>query len=337
MKVIAPGKIILSGEHAVVYGKPAIALAVNRYVVASAITQVSPLVSFDLSNLAYANDLTFSSLERLKNRIKKKYHDFLLGDFKIRGVLQKPFELAQFALSLCLEILHIKLSQGIRIQVESNIPIGAGMGSSAATILSIMYAFKEHLHLPWDADAFMRLALEAENAQHGISSGLDLYVSLHGGCVYHKNKNTKPRPLPVFPMYFVNTGIPKSSTGECVERAAVHFLRSSIGDDFAHITDAVDALLQVNESTKDFQSLIQANHRLLVTIGVVPLKIKRFISTIEESHGAAKICGAGAVSGNHAGVILVVMEDVRRLKEICNMYGFEILPVAIESRGVHVV
>ena len=99
----------------------------------------------------------------------------------------------------------------------------------------------------------------------------------------------------------------------------------------------MDALLDVNGSTKDFQTLIQANHRLLVAIGVVPLKIERFISTIEESGGAAKICGAGAVSGNHAGVVLVVMEDVSRLKEICAAFRFDILPVSIETRGVHVV
>ena len=52
MKVLAPGKLILSGEHAVVYGKPALAMAVNRYVTVTASPQLLPFISFDLSDLA---------------------------------------------------------------------------------------------------------------------------------------------------------------------------------------------------------------------------------------------------------------------------------------------
>lgn len=127
MKVLAPGKLILSGEHAVVYGKPALAMAVNRYVTASVLDHDAHLISLDFSDLLYERSITFAALDKLKNRIKEKYYRFIQGDFKIREVLQKPFELAQFALGLCLEMLNIKLTQGMQIHVTSTIPIGCVM------------------------------------------------------------------------------------------------------------------------------------------------------------------------------------------------------------------
>ena len=134
MKIHAPGKLILSGEHSVVYGKPALAMAVNRYVTATATPQLLPLVSFDLSDLAYEHGLTLTALNRLKSRIKQKYQRFITGDFKIRDVLHKPVELAQFAFTLFLETLNRILTQGIKISVQSDLPMRFGTASSAATL-----------------------------------------------------------------------------------------------------------------------------------------------------------------------------------------------------------
>ncbi len=216
MKVYAPGKLILSGEHAVVYGKPALAMAVNRYVKSSVSPQLLPLVSFDLSDLAYEHGLTFTALNHLKSRVKQNYQRFISGDFKIRDVLQKPVELAQFAFSLFLETLNLKLTQGMKIHVQSDIPIGCGMGSSAATVLSIVHAIAHHLQIELSAEKIFRLSLQAENMQHGYSSGLDLKVCLQGGCILVKDGETHSRAVPNLPMYLVNTGTPKTTTGECV-------------------------------------------------------------------------------------------------------------------------
>ena len=335
MKVFAPGKLILSGEHAVVYGKPALAMAVNRYAIATATPQLLPLISFDLSDLSYERGFTLTALSRVKKRIKQKYERFIHGDFSIRDVLQKPVELAQVAFTLFLETLNLKLTQGIKIRVQSDIPMGCGMGSSAATILSIVHAIAHHLRMDVSSDLFFRLGLEAENMQHGHSSGLDLRVSLHGGCVYVKDQEIHQRILPTVPMFLVNTGMPETGTGECVSAAATHFKTSTIGEDFSAVTNALDTALQLNHLPDAIQA-IKNNHQLLTRIGVVPQPIQSFIQEIEQQNGAAKICGAGAIAGNKAGVVLVMTKDEMALQSLCVRHHYTILPIVGEARGVHV-
>lgn len=334
-KVYVPGKLILSGEHAVVYGKPALAMAINRFVTATVTHETQPQVSFDLSDLSHRSHLSFQALKHLKNRIKNKYHRFIKGDFSIRDVLQKPFELAQFAMSLIAETMGMfTLPHGMKVHLQSEIPIGCGMGSSAATILSVMQAIAMHLQIPISQEMLYKMALEAENMQHGQSSGLDLRIALQGGCLYMEKTHIERRHIPNMPFYLVNTGTPSSSTGQCVEKAANYFNASSIGEDFAAVTKAMDMAIQ-QQSLAEMQHCIQDNHRLLVKIGVVPEKVQRFIRGIEEKGGAGKICGAGAVSGQSAGGVLVALEDQTILNDLCQTYDFQLLKVKGLARGMY--
>lgn len=333
MKVFAPGKLILSGEHAVVYGQPALAMAVDRYVTATVTQEISPQVLFDLTDLAHRSHLSFPALQDLKARIKRKYHRFLRGEYTIRQVLQKPFELAQFALSQFAESFHVSQSSGVKIHVESNIPIGCGMGSSAATILSVIQAISHYLEIPLTPEQLFELALEAESMQHGRSSGLDLRVALQGGCLYMQGEVLSERPVPSFPMYLVNTGTPETSTGQCVEKVAPHFASTALLNDFALVTNSMDLALRENAADK-WQDAIRENHRLLTQIGVVPERVQQFIASVEASHGAAKICGAGAIAGDHAGAVLVSAEDKNNIITLCTRYGYEMLPIKGDARGV---
>jgi mevalonate kinase len=335
MKIFAPGKLILSGEHAVVHNRSALAMAVNRYVIATATPQILPFVSFKLSDFAYERRFDLIGLRNLKDRIKRKYERFISGEFKIRDVLQKPVELAQFALTLFIEVLNIKLSQGIEIHLESQLPMGCGMGSSAATILSVVHAIAHHLQMELSPELFLRLGLEAENMQHGYSSGLDLQTSLQGGCVYMKDGEVFSRHVPNLNFYLINTGVPESTTGECVAQVDAHFKSSLIWNEFAAVTESLDEALQADQQTT-IKKLLQENHHLLVKIGVVPEQIKTFITEVEQSGGIGKICGAGAVRGSRAGVMLVISDDEFYLKKLCERYHYSIIPIAGEMRGVHV-
>ncbi|RDI45182.1 mevalonate kinase family protein [Aquicella lusitana] len=334
MKVQAPGKLILSGEHAVVYGSPALAMAVNRYVSATVTRELLPQILFDLSDLAHHGHLSFTALRQLKTRIKQKYQRFIRGDFSIREVLHKPFELAQFALGVFVESLNLSLPHGVRIQVHSDLPIGCGMGSSAATILSVMHGVSRHLQMSLTEETLFQLALEAEKMQHGFSSGLDLRVALHGGCLYVNGPALEQRPVPTFPMYLVNTGAPQTTTGQCVEKVAPHFKSNALRDDFAAVTDSMDNALK-QQSWQGMREAIHYNHQLLVRIGVVPDQPRRFIEATEKLGGAAKICGAGAVAGDQAGVVLVTADDKEAVTMLASRFGYTMIPILGETRGLH--
>lgn len=336
MKVSAPGKLILSGEHAVVYGNPALAMAINRYATATITKERLPRILFDLADIAHHSHINIDALRKIKDRVKRKYYRFICGEYTIRHVLNKPFELAQFALGLFAESLNISLPHGVKIHVQSDIPIGCGMGSSAATILSVMHAISTYLQVQISPETLYQLALEAENMQHGHSSGFDLRVAQHGGCIYMHNKQIESRTAPQMPMYLINTGTPLSTTGQCVEKVAPHFKSNHLSDDFAAVTKVMDAGLQ-QENWSTVQSAIRDNHRLLTQIGVVPERAQQFIAQVEGIGGVAKICGAGAVAGDNAGAVLAVTEDKSVLSMLCDRFGYALTPISCESRGIYAV
>lgn len=344
IKVLAPGKLILSGEHAVVYGNPALAMAVNRYVTATITPdrtqELLPQILLDLSDIAHHSQLNFHTLRRVKERIKNKYHRFIRGDFSIREVLQKPFELAQFALGMVADSFNIALPHGIKLQLQSDVPIGCGMGSSAATILSVMHAVSHYLQTPLPEESLYKLALEAENMQHGRSSGLDLQVALTGGCLYKHEENIQKRFVPQSPMYLVNTGTPICTTGQCIEKVAPLFQSRSLQEAFAAVTLAMDAGLK-QQSWQRMAEAIRENHQLLTHIGVVPTKVQTFIADIEALGGAAKICGAGAVAGENAGAVLIMHPPdaasylSTSAQALAKRFGYQMTSISGEMRGVH--
>ena len=79
MKAVAPGKLILSGEHAVVYGKPAIAMAIDRSAVFELTPQSGGKISFDLPGDRDSESFTLLALRDLKRRMENKYREFQQG------------------------------------------------------------------------------------------------------------------------------------------------------------------------------------------------------------------------------------------------------------------
>lgn len=336
-KARSPGKLILSGEHSVVYGKPALAMATHYYTESTAAVNaaLARQVVFRLPNLRYAKQLTRTTLNRLTARVKKDYHAFLAGECSIRDVLKKPFELIQFTVANVLDLSQAMI-QNLDIRSYSTIPMGCGMGSSAALVMSTLHAVAEVCGLDLEPQDYLRLGVEAENCQHGYSSGLDLHLAWHGGCVSFQEGVAVPYALPKTTLYWVNTGQPQSTTGECVVQARAHFLNSRIADDFEAVTSALGRALGANKSA-EAKMAVRSNHRLLQTLGVVPEKVASFIQAVELHGGAAKVCGAGAVAGDGAGVVLVLGEDVEKMQNVAVQYGYTLQPVIGEAHGTRIV
>ncbi len=333
MRAIAPGKLILSGEHSVVYGQPALAMAINRYAEAFITPGKRKHIALDLNNLKYRGIYTLQTLRRLKNRLIRDYDLFLQGKYSIRDVLKKPIELSQFVLSYFTEVLNLQTNTGFKLKTHSTIPIGCGMGSSAATILSILYAIGRYLNLDLKNEQYYQYGLQAENLQHGYSSGFDLKISLYGGCQFIQNDTLQQRPLPEWPLYIVNSGTPLSTTGECVSCARSHFEnRAELKADFSAVTVALDRALQKNDFALALAAIAE-NHRLLTSIDVVPEKVQQFIAAVEQQGMAAKICGGGAIQGDAAGTILLLSDSDP--SSICNKFAYSCSRIKGEPYGLH--
>lgn len=337
MKAIAPGKLILSGEHAVVYGRPALAMAVNR----NAQTWVLPdgvagEVSFGLPDLgAEEGSFTVRALRDFHGRLGKAYREFREGRLPIREVVKKPVELFQYAFVTILDGLHLKVKEGIHVETHSNIPIGCGMGSSAATIMSLLRGVGHYYRVEFRPEWYYKYSLEVENMQHGKASGLDTYVSMHGGCVRFQCGESEELPLPRQPMWLVNTGKPETTTGEAVSAVAQKWGEGArIWEEFEGVANRMQESLEKDDGA-GFRRAVAENERLLEEIGVVPGRVAEFAREIEARGGAAKVCGAGAVGGDAGGVVLVTGEQAPA--ELCAKYGYELMTVRADPMGVRVV
>lgn len=308
-KAIAPGKLILSGEHAVVYGQPCLAIAVNRYASAWAKPHPPFQIGFELLNLDYHKQMTFSALKKLKGRLHESYEEFLAGRQSIRDVLKLPYQLSTYAVSHLLEKLNHSLDKGVHLSTHSDIPLGCGMGSSASMILAVMHALALQQGLTLSSEDYFEHAQETEHLQHGRSSGIDLRVSLHGGGLYYHQGKMEKRPLPDFPLWIINTGTPLSSTGECVATLAPTLENPTLLADFQAITLAFDQALQ-QQNLAEIQRCAKENQYLLAHVGVVPLAVQELIQTLGQHGIVGKVCGAGAVRGEQAGVILLWTESL---------------------------
>lgn len=335
LTAIAPAKLIISGEHSVLYGQPALAIAINRYTSATTTWSVNPQLRFELSNLSYTKSYNIHELHSIARNLHNNYSKFLAGEKNIGSVIKSPFELLQYLVSRLLEVFNLKLSRGIRICVESNIPIGCGMGSSAAAIASTVSALAALLDCEWQDGERLDFCREVENLQHGKSSGLDLHLVNYGGSVCFVNGKTQPRAVPKIPLSIINTGQPQTSTGTCVTHVASIFTKDpALASEFAVVTNQIDSALQSN-NLLNFKQGIRANHRLLQRIGVVPDKVANFISEVEARGGAAKICGAGAVAGDNAGIVLLVADQ--NMQDIVSKYNYELQSIQVDTHGIKTI
>ncbi|MGE4489975.1 MAG: mevalonate kinase, partial [Kiritimatiellales bacterium] len=249
-------------------------------------------------------------------------------------VLHKPIDLFKFGFITVLDGLHRSLDSGIVIKLKSNLPVGSGLGSSAAAVLSELRAVGHYLRVDFRPEWAYEFSLEAEKLQHGHPSGVDSYISLYGGCAAFQNGQAQSVPLPRMKMYLVETGVPETTTGECVVQVKEQFQNDLIWNDFEAVTNDVEQAIRENKDSL-MRSLIRENHRLLCRIGVVPEKVQRFIDEVECAGGAAKICGAGSIRGQNGGAVLVLADFMP--SSIAEKFGYKISPLRGDPLGTRIV
>ena len=324
--VSAPGKIHLMGEHAVVYGKPAVLAAVSQRMY---VTVCSRQFAVD------------SKKENFLKELRKK--DAFLN--AICEIVENKYQ--------------TKLPD-VSFSVSSTIPTGSGMGSSAAFAASTIGALMVFLKKPWDVSLINELTFVAEKHQHGNPSGGDNSVVCFGGLLWFRREfeflktfwllpMKIPQSFP--PIVLVDTGKPEESTGRMVEIVASSFpsrvnefpfqgkrvsksRKQRILEEIEEETKQV--VLGIHDEDEDrFLTAIKKGEGLLEGLGVVCQKTKEFIRAIEKKGGVGKISGAGGIKAG-SGIVLCMHKNPQEIKDIAKQFGFPLFSTLLGQPGVRV-
>lgn len=324
----APGKLILCGEHAVVYGQPALAMAIDRHTECCVLPGEDDLAHITLNDIHHSSAWSPAQLQRHAEAIQKRYALFLQDALDIRRVTWRRSDVP----ALMIELVR-RLGQTwrpCRVDIHSDIPLGSGMGSSAALLASMTMALLHFNQVRYTKADLLELVLAGERMYHGRPSGIDPWVTIHGGMIRFQQGESAPGPLLDTPMYLVHTGKPASSTGECVQQVRRRHGQSQIWPAFGEVCQQLETAIR-NSQPAVLREAIRTNHRLLVQLGVVPARVQEFIMKIEATGGAAKISGAGAVSGTAGGMVLVFSDAPP--EALCRSCGFPLLHIRTDEHG----
>jgi len=328
MKAIAPGKLVLSGEHSVVYGAPAIAVAVTSLVTATFSKSVSTELAIHSESLGeFSRNL--ATFKFFYEQLDERFGRFLQGQLAVSNVLSSPSDLLFYTLA------QSNFAQSGKISIHSSIPTGAGMGSSAAVIAALL-----KLSEACDGDAlssrdFFKRVRYCERLQHGRGSAIDAAATTFGGMVKVQNDQVTLLPKNLDEHWYIwHSGSPSSTTGETVAEVREKFEFSSIWQNFEQVTVALEKAL-FSDNAEMIAELIQENQCLLEQIGVVPKTIANVIAKIVSMGASAKICGAGSSSGNAGGQVLIYA-PLGNAIEIAQRLDINLQPLTISYQGAHI-
>jgi mevalonate kinase len=268
----APGKIILFGEHAVVYGRPSLAIPV-----------IQVYVDVDVSDSSRTGIWIDAPDVNLHAELNT-----LPSDHPIASVINNLFFL-----------LRVFPFPNLEIKISSTIPVASGLGSGAAVTVALTRALSSHLGHSMTFEDINTFTYEIEKLYHGTPSGIDNTVVTYSMPVYF----VRGQPIETFgvgvpfTIVIADTGIP-APTKESV--ADVRKLWESDKKRWENVFDemgdiAFSARHVINEGwIKMLGALMDENHSLLQGMTVSSPELDRLVE-IARNAGAlgAKLSGGG--------------------------------------------
>ena len=341
----APGKVILFGEHAVVFGEPAVAAALSDLRITVKVTPLTTKrVRIRMPDLLTPIDVTFNSLEL---RLSTLHEPPTKSDVELiqRCILiQKP-SLDALSVSALVPIIYltnrltsIHLDTGLDVQVRSyDLPVGAGLGSSAAfgvacvaALLRLSLLFPSSQPPPplgrptaEQLETINTYSFYSEILLHGSPSGIDNAVSTFGGAIDYTKTDGKTTmekfDMPPLELVLANTHVPRSTK---LLVAGVRNLyeqhpsvmkniltcMGSIARDFRRYHSGLET-----RNCSELLTLVRTNQHMLRALGVSHPSLDRICAVVDQvSDGAAAAKLAGAGGG---GCAMIVMESGAKSKE----------------------
>jgi mevalonate kinase len=294
----ASGKVILFGEHAVVYGQPAIAVPV---------TQVQAQARVEDAERGQGITIVARDLGRT---------------YKLSEA--RPDDALRTIVVSILERIGVGLEQDLTITVSSTIPIARGLGSGAAVSTAIVRALLEHFGKWLDSRAISDLVFETEKIHHGTPSGIDNTVIAFVKPVYFIKGGQMEifwvqRP---FLLVIADTGV-QSPTKVVVEDVRQAWEKEparyeGFFDDIGTITDMGRQAIEQGD-IEAVGRLMNENQRLLRLLKVSSPELEGLIGAARQGEAlGAKLSGAGR-GGNM--IALVTQETCSRVSMMLRLAG----------------
>lgn len=316
-KFSAPGKVILFGEHSVVYGHPAIATAVG-------------LRAYCEVRKSDGRDIILSVPLLFNNQL------FVINE---NSVLPPELESLKHVIML-ISNKHVK-APPLNITITSDIPYSAGLGSSAATSVSLVASLLEYYKEDYNLNLINEIAFESEKITHGTPSGIDNTISTYGGGLLYENGIITPiaSKLSSSFLLIIESGVSRN-TKDIVEKVRKMRVTNpdktqSIFNKISEITRDAKKHLE-SGNIKAVGTLMNENHEQLVKLGVSTPILNNIIDLIDNTNALGrKITGAGG-----GGSIIALYDNFEYAKEIAMNFtenlGYVTYPSKIFQLGVRI-
>lgn len=280
----ANGKIILMGEHSVVYGKPAIAFPFQPTHVTAEITD--------------------------------HIYDALRSDYFVGPLAKAPKSLENIK-TLIHQLRHDFSTPPVQITISSTIPAERGMGSSAAVAVAITRAFFDWQNLPLSHELLLTYVNYAEKISHGNPSGIDAAATAGDEPIlFQKGAAFETFPINISGFLIVaDTGV-KGKTRQTVKAVAQRFeqdnkttghLINELGDLTLKAKKAI-----LNNQAAYLGELMNAAQKNLAALQVSDQTLDNLIM-VANQNGAL---GAKLTGGGKGGCMIALASDYSTAKKI---------------------
>jgi mevalonate kinase len=308
-KASAPGKVILFGEHFVVYGVKAILCSINKRVTVTAekISDKKIFINSEIGNLILEPN---KSISEINSPLKPFYY---LANKVIKNQ-----------------------DTGIQIKIDSEIPLGVGLGSSSACCVAGAAAIFK-LFGDISKEEILELAIEAERTIFENTSGADCTVCVYGGIMEYDKKQgfKKIEDEPNFQLVIANSNI-EHSTESMVSEVKAFTIKnkeefSKLLDQELELVKDVLKLLKENNTIKLGEKINQ-NQKYLETIGISNNQLRKMIEIGQKTSFGAKITGSGG------GGCIFAITDESNLEDTLKEFkdnNFECFSVEIDFKGLN--
>ncbi|MDP8903288.1 MAG: mevalonate kinase [Thermoproteota archaeon] len=327
-KASAPAKVILFGEHFVVYGSPAILAAINKRISVDA-----RIIIPNENKIIVRSDIGVAGEYNNNNNGE---FNALEGGSKAKALLDPLYGAIRQVL-----LLRNKKNIGIEIGISSRVPPGIGLGSSAASCVATVAAVDSLFEKNPNRQTVCKLAIKSERLIHKRTSGADCYVSTFGGLMqyYGKSKSFKKiETKETLSLVVASTGI-KHSTSELV--AGVKRFKNTNRTLFESLSkQASDICLQACTALESGKcdkigELMNQNQIILQQIGISHHKVRDIIDICSKAGAiGAKMTGAGG--GGAVIALAASKQESTKIASRISSAGYQSFEVEIDYNGLYV-